>query len=425
MRCVRNRSLLTRYALGEVDESLSREIERHLEQCPACRAEFAYVKEAVSVLRDALVTPDAFPEALGPERKKAIWRSVESDEGTSPSAIRWIFDSHPVLARAAAVVVLAALAAGAVIFSFPSRRRTAAPSAKEIADGVSLLTPEPGSQDAEQSKSEDSFAVPSAVSSLPVRPDVTKGVKGLGEEESENIEKQAVSLGVNKSDGVAVPPESPALAQDMTVGESAFDRELLRNESAQDALTHDEQEGRVAAPAEIGGIAEAERASYAGRREKDMAALGFRADGEGKVGRKEALERDAVTLNVLATVRREEPESKLARMGTGPQKSRRSEAVEWQKRVYRIRAEHLRVSATDAETIRRYLEKRGVSWPDGSAMALDADAKILVVSNTVVNLDRLEEIAADLARRLVMGGGSGVVVEKPAASEAAETGGSN
>jgi len=445
MRCERNRPLLTRYAIGDLDESLSRELEQHLEKCSECRAELEAEREAVNLLKDVLAR-SAAPEALAPERKNAIMRSLERRERTPLGSARWIFGSHPVLARAAAVVVLAALAVGAVIFSLPSSRRLAGPAADESGKGVISAVPAVEKEQAALDRAKQDGSPPLNDKSGRAAPPAPGAIAGWADSETaSNLRKngRAAALGQQERqsleeeyEGKETPaPVAASLARDAEAGGHVFDRKTAREAASQDALKHEVQESPTT---ELKAVIVGEREKQAGDACEDLgkepalvsAAETYRvaAQRAAPAPAKPSPASDAAMRGVLANMRRMGADRRSAGVKASEEQLP-SGAAEWQRRMYRIGSERLRAAhearfaspaATDAESLRKYLEERGVSWPAGSFIAWDAEKGLLVVSNIVSNLDRIESIAAGLARSATGAGQADADTETPAASAAFE-----
>ena len=92
--------LLGPYVLGESTDAEERELERHLEECPACRNDLDEVRRAHDVLRTTVAGPP-------PELKDWVLARARS-EGRRDTAGRWRFW----LLAAVALVVVAFLGVG-------------------------------------------------------------------------------------------------------------------------------------------------------------------------------------------------------------------------------------------------------------------------------------------------------------------------
>ena len=88
------------YMLGELTGAEARELERHLEECPACRDDLDDVRHAHVILRSAVDGPP-------PELKDWVLARAKNEERSRPRSRRWIW-----LPAAAALLVIAVLGFG-------------------------------------------------------------------------------------------------------------------------------------------------------------------------------------------------------------------------------------------------------------------------------------------------------------------------
>jgi anti-sigma-K factor RskA len=123
--------LLPAYALDALDPDEKRQVERHLQTCPACQVELQAFREAAGMLAYA-ARPAVPPERL----KQALMRAVRpgQEPATRQPAARWItrlwqgfVRLSPGLAIAALVLVLALGAANLVLLRQTGQRAATQP----------------------------------------------------------------------------------------------------------------------------------------------------------------------------------------------------------------------------------------------------------------------------------------------------------
>jgi len=107
MNCDDARPLLDRFADGELDNDSLARLERHLGDCPACRAALARIEGQRQALRQALERHRASP---------ALRRSVEAMVAEAPAATRPRPDRRRFLAAIAASLLAASLAGSGVTY---------------------------------------------------------------------------------------------------------------------------------------------------------------------------------------------------------------------------------------------------------------------------------------------------------------------
>jgi hypothetical protein len=112
MDCKEIREILAAWALGDLPEARTGEVERHLGSCPECR------KEADSLRRVLEGVRTLPPPPADPARRAALFRTAEA-EGLLPAPSRVLRWALPAAALAAAAAVLL-LVAGPGLFSPPA-----------------------------------------------------------------------------------------------------------------------------------------------------------------------------------------------------------------------------------------------------------------------------------------------------------------
>jgi anti-sigma factor RsiW len=134
MTCARARKLLALYAGGDLSEEKAREISRHVEGCPDCRALERELARSVGWLRLGSTPPVAETEYA--ELRRQVWKRIEA--GGRKSSPAPVGRARMTLAAAG---VLAAAAAALLLTGRPRESRLA--SAPPVAPPASTVAAEP------------------------------------------------------------------------------------------------------------------------------------------------------------------------------------------------------------------------------------------------------------------------------------------
>lgn len=115
LRCVEARESLAAYSLGALEPEERRSLDEHLAGCPACRIELATFDRALGSV--ARMAPPAEPPA---EVRSRLLANVARSEATPAAAharvvVPWRSRAARIGLAAAAILLLAAVAAGAVL----------------------------------------------------------------------------------------------------------------------------------------------------------------------------------------------------------------------------------------------------------------------------------------------------------------------
>ena len=102
MNCEETKTLLTSYLLRDLDETLTGRVAGHLAECPGCREEAELLKATLTLLDEALASDVGITEQLDEEHRTKIFSAGTKKNG----AVLWLLRSHPLLASAAAVMVV-------------------------------------------------------------------------------------------------------------------------------------------------------------------------------------------------------------------------------------------------------------------------------------------------------------------------------
>jgi len=142
MHCEKTKELMTQYLLGDLDEATSAEVRAHVEKCGGCQAFMQEIEPTLDLLRDALAAPCSAPRKLSDEQRVHI---VNKAVNRQNKVIYWLTVSHPVLARAAALLMIAFIFGGLLLPSFTTSRQYARRSAAKTAAAISPESAEYGS----------------------------------------------------------------------------------------------------------------------------------------------------------------------------------------------------------------------------------------------------------------------------------------
>ncbi len=130
MNCAQIEGLLTRYALGDLDEATRAQVESHVSTCPDCRATLEELRPTVDLLRRALSSGSGTAPRLDATRRARILASY----GQRRPAVTVLW---PLLKAAALVVVLLGIVA--VLLPTFSRVRLSSAGTAARARDASLL----------------------------------------------------------------------------------------------------------------------------------------------------------------------------------------------------------------------------------------------------------------------------------------------
>lgn len=135
MKCEEAKSLLTKYLLGDLEESQASEVREHIERCADCGAEALEIQPTLDLLREALADTAPAPAKLEEQKHVRIYAGKPKRMG---KVIRIVAGDYPVLRRLAAGLViccLLGLLAGMLLpaVSFSKKRANIAIARREFA----------------------------------------------------------------------------------------------------------------------------------------------------------------------------------------------------------------------------------------------------------------------------------------------------
>ena len=111
MKCEDIEKLLTQYLLGDLDDDSNARVQAHLDECEGCRAALQEIEPTLDLLRDALAATSPAAAGLSAQSRTHIM----AQRKPSGRKVLWPFQNHPVLAAAAALLLVCFIFGGLLL----------------------------------------------------------------------------------------------------------------------------------------------------------------------------------------------------------------------------------------------------------------------------------------------------------------------